>query len=192
MPGQYFVGLREQGTLSLLAEEYPALSEATLPRKRSLEISARDGRRLPVLLSLPPGAESAKGLSAVLLPHGGPIAMDSNDFDPLVQFLADRGYAVLQVNFRGSSGYGHAHMSAGLKRWGLEMRRPETAQRPLRGLRAAGAPGRAGAAGRAGRLPVSRGGRPVCWVRMRPLTGAAGAAGFMLFDGVELLRRALW
>jgi dipeptidyl aminopeptidase/acylaminoacyl peptidase len=57
----------------------------------------------------------------VLLPHGGPIAMDSNDFDPLVQFLADRGYAVLQVNFRGSAGFGHAHMSAGLKRWGLEM-----------------------------------------------------------------------
>jgi acetyl esterase/lipase len=119
--GQYFVGLRDQGTLTLLADEYPALSDQVLPRKRGFEITARDGRRVPVLLTLPAGDASPKGLPAVLLPHGGPIAMDSSDFDPLVEFLADRGYAVLQVNFRGSAGFGHAHLSAGLKRWGLEM-----------------------------------------------------------------------
>ncbi|MGM9490111.1 alpha/beta hydrolase family protein [Ideonella sp. YS5] len=121
VPGQYYVGLKDEGTLSLLVEEYPALSGLDLPRKRSLTIGARDGTRLPVLLTLPSGNPSPKGLPTVLLPHGGPVAMDSNDFDPLVQFLADRGYAVLQVNFRGSAGFGHAHMSAGLRRWGLEM-----------------------------------------------------------------------
>jgi dipeptidyl aminopeptidase/acylaminoacyl peptidase len=121
VPGQYFVGLKDEGTLSLLVEEYPALSGLALPRKRSLAIKARDGTRLPMLMTLPGKDPSPKGLPVVLLPHGGPIAMDSNDFDPLVQFLADRGYAVLQVNFRGSAGFGHAHMSAGLKRWGLEM-----------------------------------------------------------------------
>jgi dipeptidyl aminopeptidase/acylaminoacyl peptidase len=120
VPGQYLVGLRDKGTLSLLAETYPALADRPLPRKRGFTVTGRDGTRLPVLLTLPVGREPSK-LPLVLLPHGGPISVDGGEFDPWVQFLADRGYAVLQVNFRGSSGLGHAHMSAGLKRWGLEM-----------------------------------------------------------------------
>lgn len=119
-PGQYLVGQRKEGTLSVLAETYPGLAEATLPRKTAHVAPARDGIELPVLLTLPEGREP-KRLPTVLLPHGGPISEDAMEFDPWVQFLANRGYAVLQVNFRGSSGFGHGHMQAGLKRWGLEM-----------------------------------------------------------------------
>jgi acetyl esterase/lipase len=119
-PGKYLVGQRKDGTLSVLADTYPGLAEAALPRKTAHVARARDGTELPVILTLPRGREPQR-LPTVLLPHGGPISEDTMEFDPWVQFLADRGYAVLQVNFRGSSGFGHRHMQAGLKRWGLEM-----------------------------------------------------------------------
>ncbi len=61
---------------------------------------------IPAYLTLPPGREDAKGLPAIVLPHGGPSARDEWGFDWLSQFFANRGYAVLQPNFRGSSGYG--------------------------------------------------------------------------------------
>ncbi|NRF66224.1 S9 family peptidase [Aquincola sp. S2] len=121
VPGEYYVGLREGGTLALLAGTYPQLVDKPLARKRALTISARDGTALPSYLTLPPGRDPPRMLPAVILPHGGPISNDTIDFDPWVQFLADRGYAVLQVNFRGSWGFGHEHMRAGLKRWGLDM-----------------------------------------------------------------------
>lgn len=121
VPGQYLLGQRDKGELSPLAETYPRLAGRSLPPKRGYTVTARDGMQLPVLLTLPKSGGEPKSLPTVLLPHGGPISVDTYAFDPWVQFLADRGYAVLQVNFRGSSGLGHAHMSAGLKRWGLEM-----------------------------------------------------------------------
>lgn len=127
VPGSYLVGLRDKGQLSPLAETYPGLAGKALPVKRGYTVKARDGMAVPVLLTLPNNlpkpaeGRELKNLPTVLLPHGGPISLDNYAFDPWVQFLADRGYAVLQVNFRGSSGLGHDHMSAGLKRWGLEM-----------------------------------------------------------------------
>ncbi len=74
-------------------------------------IPARDGLALPAFLTLPVGVDPV-GLPTVLLVHGGPWFRDAWGFDPAVQLLADRGYAVLQVNFRGSVGYGTAHMRA--------------------------------------------------------------------------------
>lgn len=120
VPDQYLLGSRERGELSLLADAYPALSGRSLPRKRGDVLRARDGMEIPLLLTLPLGGAPNR-LPMVLMPHGGPISVDSFNFDPWVQFLANRGYAVLQVNFRGSSGLGHEHMAAGLQRWGLEM-----------------------------------------------------------------------
>ncbi|MBI5257146.1 MAG: S9 family peptidase [Burkholderiales bacterium] len=120
VPGQYYVAMRDRGSLALLADTYPELEGAVLPKKSRLVLQARDGRKLPSLLTLPVGVEP-RALPAVLLPHGGPTSNDTLDFDPWVQFLASRGYAVLQVDFRGSSGWGREHMKAGLKRWGLEM-----------------------------------------------------------------------
>ena len=82
--------------------------------------AARDGLPIPGYLTLPPGRE-AKGLPLVVMPHGGPHARDAWDFHPWVQFFANRGYAVLQPNFRGSTGYGKAFIERGYGQWGRAM-----------------------------------------------------------------------
>jgi dipeptidyl aminopeptidase/acylaminoacyl peptidase len=69
-------------------------------------------------LTIPPGS-SGRGLPLIVLPHGGPSHRDSLDFEALAQFLATRGYAVLQPNFRGSSGYGNGWRDAGRRQWGI-------------------------------------------------------------------------
>jgi dipeptidyl aminopeptidase/acylaminoacyl peptidase len=120
VPGRFMVGDRQAGKMSLLTAQYPQLPAQSVVRKQRFTVPARDGLALPVYLTLPAGAEGRK-LPTVVLPHGGPISHDDLDFDPLTQFLADRGYAVLQVNFRGSGGQGYELMAAGLQRWGLEM-----------------------------------------------------------------------
>jgi len=123
-PGIYYLGDRRTGELSELGARYPQLDPATLAGKKAATIQARDGLPLNAYLTMPRGRRVEDGgatLPMVLLPHGGPHGRDDTDFDAWTEFLADRGYAVLQVNFRGSDGYGHAFVSAGLKRWGLEM-----------------------------------------------------------------------
>lgn len=119
-PGEYYLGDTTSGSLDLLARTYPQLPAAALARKVPVTLHARDGLALPSLLTLPVGS-TGRNLPAVVLPHGGPLSSDELDFDPWSQFLANRGIAVLQVNFRGSTGFGHDLMAAGLKRWGLEM-----------------------------------------------------------------------
>jgi dienelactone hydrolase len=124
LPGEYYLGDRRSGELSLLGATYPDLDPSRLVGKHGVMIKARDGLALNAFLTLPAGrgvGDSGPALPLVLLPHGGPHSRDDADFDPWTEFLADRGYAVLQVNFRGSDGYGHEFESAGLKRWGLEM-----------------------------------------------------------------------
>jgi dipeptidyl aminopeptidase/acylaminoacyl peptidase len=79
-----------------------------------------DALEIPGFLTLPKGV-AAKNLPAVLLPHGGPWARDNWGFNNLAQFLANRGYAVLQPNFRGSTGYGKKFLNAGNKQWGDKM-----------------------------------------------------------------------
>ena len=88
---------------------------------RPVSLKARDGTPLQGYLTLPKGA-GEKGLPMVLLPHGGPYGVrDSWDFGEEVQMLAAAGYAVLQVNYRGSSGYGRDFQAAGARQWGLSM-----------------------------------------------------------------------
>ncbi len=121
---QFMVGDRRNHSMSVLGRQYPDLAPGSVARKQALTVTARDGLKLPAFLTLPVGAslqEPAQQLPLVLLPHGGPISRDGLDFDPLSSFLASRGYAVLQVNFRGSAGLGFERVNAGLKRWGLEM-----------------------------------------------------------------------
>jgi dipeptidyl aminopeptidase/acylaminoacyl peptidase len=123
-PGRYFLGDRDTGQLSLLGETHPNLPPELLVGKHLQSIQSRDGLALNAFLTLPAGRARGDGLGPlpmVLLPHGGAHSRDGDDFDAWTEFLANRGLAVLQVNFRGSSGYGHAFRSAGLKRWGLEM-----------------------------------------------------------------------
>ncbi|MFN7723585.1 MAG: alpha/beta hydrolase family protein [Rubrivivax sp.] len=123
-PGRYFVGDRRSGQLQVVADTHPELAPERLAGKQTAQVKARDGLPLPVYLTLPRGrslGDDGPALPLVLFPHGGPASRDDADFDPWAEFLADRGYAVLQVNFRGSDGYGLAFSRAGLKRWGLEM-----------------------------------------------------------------------
>jgi dipeptidyl aminopeptidase/acylaminoacyl peptidase len=99
---------------------YPGLTEADLGEMKPYDYAARDGLRIPAYITLPPG-RAPKNLPAVVMPHGGPDARDTLRFDWWAQFLANRGYVVLQPNFRGSAGYGRAFTEAGLQQWGLKM-----------------------------------------------------------------------
>jgi dipeptidyl aminopeptidase/acylaminoacyl peptidase len=87
--------------------------------------AARDGLSIPAYLTLPYGS-SGRNLPLVVMPHGGPEARDGGDFDGWAQFLASRGYAVLQPQFRGSAGFGKAFRDAGRRKWGLEMQHDVT------------------------------------------------------------------
>ncbi|MBP2367510.1 S9 family peptidase [Pseudonocardia parietis] len=101
------------GTARRLFRPYPHLDPAQLAPVSPVTITARDGIALPCHLTLPIGTEH-RDLPTVVLLHGGPWYRDSWTYDPEVQLLANRGYAVLQVNFRGSTGYGKAHMQAAI------------------------------------------------------------------------------
>jgi len=101
----------------IVAEEYPGLASAKLGPVRAITYAARDGTPIPAYLTLPPDAPH-QPLPMVVLPHGGPHEHDEFSFNWLTQFLASRGYAVLQPQFRGSSGYGAAFEQAGYRQWG--------------------------------------------------------------------------
>lgn len=103
-----------------IARPYPALTEVALPEIKTYNYAARDGLKIPAYLTLPQN-KPAKNLPLVVMPHGGPDARDQLGFDWWAQFLANRGYAVLQPNYRGSWGYGRKFTEAGLRQWGLKM-----------------------------------------------------------------------
>jgi dipeptidyl aminopeptidase/acylaminoacyl peptidase len=120
-PGVYMLVDFQSNRAEIVGQEYPQLAKVPLGESRNITYAARDGYKVPAYLTLPPGRE-AKGLPLVVLPHGGPRARDSGyAFDWWAQFLASRGYAVLQPQFRGSTGFGEAHMRAGDRQWGQVM-----------------------------------------------------------------------
>jgi dipeptidyl aminopeptidase/acylaminoacyl peptidase len=119
-PGRFFLFDRGKNAFEELASVLPWLKESQLSPMKPLKIAARDGLMLPSYLTIP-RQSSGKNLPLVLMPHGGPRARDFYGFDPLVQIMANRGYAVLQVNFRGSVGYGLAFDKAGWREWGGAM-----------------------------------------------------------------------
>jgi dipeptidyl aminopeptidase/acylaminoacyl peptidase len=106
-PGRYFLFDRDRKTLTPAMIARPELEGRTLASVKPVTIAAPDGASIPAYLTLPPGKDP-KGLPAVVLPHGGPSDRDVWGFDWLPQFLAARGFAVLQPNYRGSAGYGDA------------------------------------------------------------------------------------
>ena len=112
-PGVTWFYDHSTGESRLLFRPYPHLDPGALAPMTPVRIPARDGLPLPSYLTLPVGIEPA-GLPMVLLVHGGPWFRDDWGYSPLVQLLANRGYAVLQVNFRGSIGYGKAHTKAAI------------------------------------------------------------------------------
>jgi dipeptidyl aminopeptidase/acylaminoacyl peptidase len=106
-------------TLTRLAEIAPWLDEGDLAEMQPITYQARDGLTIHGYLTLPQGG--GKNLPLIVIPHGGPWARNAWGYNPEVQFLANRGYAVLQMNFRGSTGYGRAFWEAGFKQWGRRM-----------------------------------------------------------------------
>jgi dienelactone hydrolase len=119
-PGVYYLFDRKARQLNTFLVARGALEGVKLAKVQPIEYPADDGTMVPAYLTLPPGHEDAKGLPAIVLPHGGPSARDEWGFDWLSQFFANRGFAVLQPNFRGSSGYGDAWFQQnGFRSWQL-------------------------------------------------------------------------
>ena len=106
--------------LEHLFDMSPWLDAGRMAEMRPIQYESRDGLTIRGYLTLPPHGP-ARGLPLLLHPHGGPWARDSWGFDPEVQFLASRGLAVLQVNFRGSAGFGRRFLEAGFGEWGRAM-----------------------------------------------------------------------
>jgi dipeptidyl aminopeptidase/acylaminoacyl peptidase len=115
--GAYFLFTPADGAMLRIAYRYPEVAAAQQGERQALTYRARDGQRIPAYLTLPGGAQQ-RNLPLVLLVHGGPSSRDTLDFDWWAAFLASRGYAVLQPNFRGSDGYGASWERAGHGQWG--------------------------------------------------------------------------
>lgn len=117
-PGMTYLFNKKTKQLQELLPLRDGTEELTLSTMKSITYKASDGTSIPAYLTLPPGVSSPKGLPAIVMPHGGPEARDEWGFDWMVQFYAQRGFAVLQPNFRGSAGYGEAWMhDNGFKAW---------------------------------------------------------------------------
>jgi dipeptidyl aminopeptidase/acylaminoacyl peptidase len=117
-PGHYYLFDRDRKSLVDILKARPALKGKTLSPVNAITYAAADGTKIPGYLTLPPGVTDAKNLPAIVMPHGGPGSRDTWGFDWLAQFWAQKGYAVLQPNFRGSAGYGDAwFVDNGFKSW---------------------------------------------------------------------------
>ncbi len=121
--GSYYVYDRATEQMTKIVDIGPWLNENELAEMVPVEYMSRDSVKISGYLTLPNGytLETAKDLPVVVNPHGGPWARDGWYFNPEVQFLANRGYAVLQMNFRGSTGYGRIFWEKSFKQWGLTM-----------------------------------------------------------------------
>jgi dipeptidyl aminopeptidase/acylaminoacyl peptidase len=121
-PGEYFLFDEEKRALQRIGAARPWIDEATQGKRSFHRVSARDGLSLPVYVTHPAGSSATDALPAVILPHGGPYVRGVDLlWAPEAQFLASRGYRVIEPEFRGSDGYGFAHYRAGFRQWGLAM-----------------------------------------------------------------------
>lgn len=116
-PGATYLYDRASGEVELLYRVRPELPSEALATMQPVRYTARDGVEIPAYLTLPKGVEP-RNLPTIIHPHGGPWARDTWGYDGITQFLANRGYAVLQPNFRGSTGYGERFLNLGNREWG--------------------------------------------------------------------------
>ncbi len=121
--GAYFIYDLATDKLEKITDVSPWIDENNMANVYPVKYKTRDGLTIHAYLTLPLGytPETAKNLPTVINPHGGPWARDGWGFNPEVQFLANRGFAVFQMNFRGSTGYGKKFWEASFKKWGREM-----------------------------------------------------------------------
>ncbi|MFU8896242.1 MAG: alpha/beta fold hydrolase [Gammaproteobacteria bacterium] len=119
-PGTVYLFDRESRSIEKLYRSRPEIDPGQMAAMQPIRYKARDGLEIPAYLTLPNGVEP-ENLSVVALIHGGPWARDTWGYRSIVQFLANRGYAVLQPNFRASTGFGQAFLNAGNREWGDAM-----------------------------------------------------------------------
>ncbi|HVQ55600.1 MAG TPA: S9 family peptidase [Pyrinomonadaceae bacterium] len=119
-PGTVWVFDRKSGNLSTLYQIREKLDRAALNPMKAVRYKSSDGLEIPAYLTIPKGS-TGKNLPTVLFIHGGPWGRDNWGYHPYAQFLANRGYAVLQPNFRASTGYGKKFLNAGNNEWGQKM-----------------------------------------------------------------------
>ncbi|QNA86246.1 S9 family peptidase [Sphingomonas sp. So64.6b] len=119
-PGAYYVYRPDDGRLRVLAKINEALGTDAQSPVSTIKYKARDGLEISAILTVPKG-KAAKDLPLILMPHGGPAVRDDESWNWQAQFLASRGYAVLQPNYRGSTGFGTAFTEKGQGQWGLAM-----------------------------------------------------------------------
>ncbi|HEY3165643.1 MAG TPA: alpha/beta fold hydrolase, partial [Candidatus Binatia bacterium] len=119
-PGERYLFDRQTKKLTLQYRIRETLNRDNLAPMRAVRYKSSDGLEIPAYLTVPKGVPE-KNLPVIVFPHGGPWARDSWGYDTFAQFWANRGYAVLQPNFRGSTGYGKKFLDAGNKEWGDKM-----------------------------------------------------------------------
>ena len=124
-PTRYYLFDFEKNSLEWLVDSRPWIKAEQMAEMKPVEFKARDGRTIRGYLTIPAGSDG-KNLPMVMNPHGGPWARDGWGFNPETQMLANRGYAVMQVNFRGSTGFGRDHMQSSWKQWGRAMQNDVT------------------------------------------------------------------
>jgi dienelactone hydrolase len=121
-PAQYFLFDRQKAALQAIGGSRPWIDEARQGRRSFQRIAARDGLQIPLYVTRPADAKEGQALPAVVLVHGGPWVRGADlRWNSEAQFLASRGYVVLEPEFRGSTGYGFNHYKAGWKQWGRAM-----------------------------------------------------------------------
>lgn len=120
MPGKFYLYDFKTKDTKEVANPFPWIKEKQMSHIKPITYTSRDGLEIHGYLTLPLGVEP-KNLPVIINPHGGPWARDSWYYNPEVQFLANRGYAVLQMNYRGSTGYGKKFWEASFKQWGKTM-----------------------------------------------------------------------
>jgi dipeptidyl aminopeptidase/acylaminoacyl peptidase len=119
-PGSYYIYRDASGKMTLIARGNEALRDYTLAPMDYGTYRARDGLEIPAYVTWPPGRQR-RALPLVVMPHGGPFQRDHWEYNFLAQYLANRGYVVLQPNFRGSTGYGKSFMERGYQQLGKAM-----------------------------------------------------------------------
>jgi dipeptidyl aminopeptidase/acylaminoacyl peptidase len=119
-PGETYLFDRKAKTIALQYRVRENVPREALASMQAIRYASSDGLEIPAYLTLPKGV-AAKNLPTLVMPHGGPWARDGWGYNPLAQFFANRGYAVLSPNFRGSTGYGKKFLNAGNGEWGRKM-----------------------------------------------------------------------
>ncbi len=116
-PSNYFFD-RNSNKIIKLPSTYSGLNDSDMAEVLTIKYKARDGKRIPSILTRPPGWNPEQKYPTIIMPHGGPESYDAVGFDWMAQFFASRGYLVLQPNFRGSDGFGNDYLLEGRGQWG--------------------------------------------------------------------------